>query len=318
LLRSAIDRAVALPRTVVIFDSLNNIKGYRYELWCLARGAGTRYAMVHIDTPEETCADWNSARAVDATYPADIFADLIRRFERPDARNRWDAPLFTVQPLRGVEHVAEQTKAVVAAVTEASKNVAVAAAAAAGATVVGATGRDLKPNLATTNAALSCRFFERFFFPTDAEQCIVLFNSRWCVMFKSEIIYCSSNSSQLESVRGDRHCENYLFGNIDVLHHAFFCFAATNLLNEIDCAAQKVVDTICEAQVAAGSGSVGVVRFGESLPTLNLQRSVPLQELRRWKRSFMKLATRTHFNKLTDAKYVEQMFIHYLRDNVTA
>ncbi len=26
------------------------------------------------------------------------FEDLASRFERPDAKNRWDAPLFTVSP----------------------------------------------------------------------------------------------------------------------------------------------------------------------------------------------------------------------------
>jgi tRNA uridine 5-carbamoylmethylation protein Kti12 len=29
---------------------------------------------------------------------ADRLEDLLRRFETPDSRNRWDAPLFTVKP----------------------------------------------------------------------------------------------------------------------------------------------------------------------------------------------------------------------------
>ena len=29
-------------------------------------------------------------------YEVDIFEDLIRRFEEPEGRNRWDSPLFTV------------------------------------------------------------------------------------------------------------------------------------------------------------------------------------------------------------------------------
>ena len=40
------------------------------------------------------------------------------RFERPDSRNRWDSPLFTVHPLLGPEHTQRELEAVVAAVTE--------------------------------------------------------------------------------------------------------------------------------------------------------------------------------------------------------
>jgi hypothetical protein len=49
LLRSAVDRAVSKD-SIVIVDSLNNIKGYRYELWCLARAAGILYCLVFFET----------------------------------------------------------------------------------------------------------------------------------------------------------------------------------------------------------------------------------------------------------------------------
>jgi protein KTI12 len=48
LLRSAVDRAVSKD-SIVIVDSLNNIKGYRYELWCLARAAGILYCLVFFE-----------------------------------------------------------------------------------------------------------------------------------------------------------------------------------------------------------------------------------------------------------------------------
>lgn len=155
LLKSSIDRGLAHPHTVVIFDSLNNIKGYRYELWCLARSAATRYAMVHIDTPVETCREWNELRNGDS-FPSDIFEDLATRFERPDARNRWDAPLFSINPLLDSDQITKNIEAIVRVVVEESQNDAVAAAAAVGASVVGSTGKELTPNLATTNASLSC------------------------------------------------------------------------------------------------------------------------------------------------------------------
>jgi len=45
-----------------VFDTLNNIKGYRYELWCIAKAAGTRYCVLWVHTPAETCRAWNAAR----------------------------------------------------------------------------------------------------------------------------------------------------------------------------------------------------------------------------------------------------------------
>ncbi|KAF5842848.1 chromatin associated protein KTI12-domain-containing protein [Dunaliella salina] len=96
LLKSTVERCIG-RKGVTILDSINNIKGFRYELWCIAKAAGTRYCMVHVDTPVEQCKAWNAARNGDK-YSDTIFDDLACRYERPDARNRWDAPLFTIKP----------------------------------------------------------------------------------------------------------------------------------------------------------------------------------------------------------------------------
>ena len=152
LLRSAVDRSLTKSR-VVIFDSLNNIKGYRYELWCIARSMGTRYCMVHVDSPLERCQEWNLSRAGDK-YSEAIFEDLASRFERPDARNRWDAPLFTVRPELGKAHIDEQVAAVAAASIE-NAAVATKAAVAAGASAVAPAGKNLQPNLATAVSSLA-------------------------------------------------------------------------------------------------------------------------------------------------------------------
>jgi tRNA uridine 5-carbamoylmethylation protein Kti12 len=39
LLKSTVDRLLYKDGPVVILDSGNHIKGYRYELWCIARQA---------------------------------------------------------------------------------------------------------------------------------------------------------------------------------------------------------------------------------------------------------------------------------------
>ncbi|CAN1235461.1 Protein KTI12 homolog [Linum perenne] len=76
--------------SIIIVDSLNSIKGYRYELWCLARATGIRYCVVFCDVEGNQCQQWNEGRKEkgEAAYDDAIFDDLARRFERPDSRNR--------------------------------------------------------------------------------------------------------------------------------------------------------------------------------------------------------------------------------------
>ncbi|KAF2620862.1 hypothetical protein F2Q68_00040756, partial [Brassica cretica] len=83
-----------------------HIKGYRYELWCIARAAGIRYCVVYCDVDEAGCREWNKERSDrgEASYEEGVFEDLVRRFERPKRRNRWDSPLFELYPSRdGIE-----------------------------------------------------------------------------------------------------------------------------------------------------------------------------------------------------------------------
>lgn len=93
-LKSAAERALA-PNTAVIVDSLNYIKGFRYELFCVAKAASARYVVIHARAPPETCLAQDAARP-DAYGPA-LVAALIARFEEPSSRNRWDSPLHVVE-----------------------------------------------------------------------------------------------------------------------------------------------------------------------------------------------------------------------------
>ncbi|KAJ6798438.1 protein KTI12-like protein [Iris pallida] len=99
VLRSEVDRSVSKD-SIIVVDSLNNIKGYRYELWCLARAAGIRYCVIYCDTGDDQCREWNNQRQENSqsAYDTKIFEDLVRRFERPERRNRWDSPLFELSP----------------------------------------------------------------------------------------------------------------------------------------------------------------------------------------------------------------------------
>ncbi|KAK9845599.1 hypothetical protein WJX84_006362 [Apatococcus fuscideae] len=95
-LKAAVERSLT-KSSIVIFDSLNNIKGYRYEIWCVARACGCRYCLVHADIPGPVASAWNTSRASES-YSSAVYKDLAGRYEMPDSKNRWEAPLFRIDP----------------------------------------------------------------------------------------------------------------------------------------------------------------------------------------------------------------------------
>uniref|UniRef100_A0A3P8TMC9 Protein KTI12 homolog n=1 Tax=Amphiprion percula TaxID=161767 RepID=A0A3P8TMC9_AMPPE len=94
-LKAEVERKVTKD-DIVILDSLNYIKGYRYELFCLIKHTQTPHCLVYCLTSDEQSSLWNTSREAAEQYNQDIFDALVQRFEAPDSRNRWDSPLFTI------------------------------------------------------------------------------------------------------------------------------------------------------------------------------------------------------------------------------
>ncbi|GAB1524682.1 kti12, chromatin associated [Rhizoctonia solani] len=92
-LLSAIVRDLS-KNTILIVDSLNYIKGFRYQMYCAAREVGVRVATVFVVATPEMCKEWNQKR--EDRYSDATFDNLIQRYEEPNSMVRWDAPLFTV------------------------------------------------------------------------------------------------------------------------------------------------------------------------------------------------------------------------------
>mmetsp|Transcript_20345 Transcript_20345/g.31415 ORF Transcript_20345/g.31415 Transcript_20345/m.31415 type:complete len:431 (-) Transcript_20345:227-1519(-) len=85
--------------TLVILDSLNYIKGYRYELHCISKAAGERHGVVWLLNGASVAKEWNSNRRKvlgDACFTDQAMDELMQRYEPPDARNRWDKPLYRI------------------------------------------------------------------------------------------------------------------------------------------------------------------------------------------------------------------------------
>ena len=190
---------------------------------------------MHCDVPIQTSAEWNAARDSSAAYSQAVFDDLSSRFERPDSRNRWDKPLYTINTAEDLgSHVSE----IVVSMTNTGH--------AAGNRQQASSSSDLVPTSATSNPALS----------------------------------------------------------------------ATNLLHEVDKAAQEVIAAVNEAQSAAAGGPAGQVTLGHSIQPLVLQEVVSMPELRRHKRAFIKLATQISNNRVQSAQDAKRMFADYLQTNL--
>ena len=98
LLKSLVER-VLTKDNVVILDSLNYIKGFRYELYCVSKHLDSTHCILYCGTPVETAREWNEGRSREEDrYSSDVLEALAMRFEAPDSRNRWDSPLFVVYP----------------------------------------------------------------------------------------------------------------------------------------------------------------------------------------------------------------------------
>ncbi|XP_058745556.1 protein KTI12 homolog [Vicia villosa] len=230
VLRSEVDRSLSKD-TVIIVDSLNSIKGYRYELWCLARAAGIRYCVVYCDVEDSDCRKWNQERRENGEdgYDDVIFEDLVRRFEKPERRNRWDSPLFELRSSDFGSIVDEVVSYITKKVDSKTRDVKI-----------------LQPTIATQTARSS-----------DA-----------------------------------------------------------NSLYELDKATQEVTNAIAEAQSRdLGMLPANGISIGKDLPPINLSRSVGLPELRRLRRTFMKLTGQTSLSGRappSDSDSAKRMFIDYL------
>jgi len=83
---------------VVIVDSLNYIKGFRYEVFCRSRSQKTTNCVVYCEASKDVVQSRNNSRTTtEERWNPLLLDDLNARFEVPNPRNRWDRPLLTVR-----------------------------------------------------------------------------------------------------------------------------------------------------------------------------------------------------------------------------
>ena len=82
---------------IVILDAMNYIKGFRYELYCLARNAQTTLCLLYCDSDLDVCQQICEKQDYENPHPPHLFTDYAQRMETPDPAKRWDKPLFIVR-----------------------------------------------------------------------------------------------------------------------------------------------------------------------------------------------------------------------------
>ena len=303
LLKSAVDHALS-TECFVICDSLNYIKGFRYELHCLARTLRTPHCTVWVQCDDETRKARQKERQDTGAYPEQVFEDLRLRFEAPNEKNRWDAPLFLVaaaqpassEPLTSAatEHepesepnpnlaAADVTSVFSTEAAPSSWRRKTAAPPSSSSFRAAPKDRESKPEGATalyfTSSAAS---------PTNAAGPP---EASFQAIFdhSMQVPAAQPNSSTLSAPRG-----------------------AANTLYELDNTSQQVVNLIVSAQKDA-SGSTGtpvvMLDFDRSM---TLHRHVGVAELQRHRRQFVTLNTKNPPPADADKKALGALFIDFL------
>jgi protein KTI12 len=102
---------------------MNYIKGFRYELFCIAKSYGMMHGVIWVLCPSDAGDAWNDLRirqiqkntdmvgdTGNEFYTQDMMNALRLRFEPPDQRNRWDRPLFRVNVTSAKDYIMTEKK----------------------------------------------------------------------------------------------------------------------------------------------------------------------------------------------------------------
>jgi protein KTI12 len=86
---SAVERHLN-QKDCIIVDSLNYIKGFRYQLTCIAKALQTPFVIVNV------MCDLESSLNNLGDYELEEITNLYQRFEEPSIKNKWENPVINV------------------------------------------------------------------------------------------------------------------------------------------------------------------------------------------------------------------------------
>lgn len=333
-LKSAFDRAVATSnkKTLVILDSLNYIKGFRYELHCISKAAGERHGILWVLNRASVVEEWNENRPSDLkereAYSRELLLELIQRYEPPDERNRWDKPMYAVDvaPQGNIDSKSEAVKKSVYNMHALGESLASGQGKETN-TVPQPT--DTVPPLQKKSAFSRAKRKPPTPAATVNAAATEATNAKPLPVMQQVDQMSLPASTQDPSVPHETPPQSEsLEDQIDEMLNAFLSSkelkqgastqqhiaVSANVLSEMDAISTRLVSAISSAQAIHTGGKLQVP-FGGSTHAMNCPRIAALPELRRLRRQYLQWVS-THPPDNTSEKGIVESFLKYLEDQL--
>ena len=283
-IKAQVDRYMNHSHRLVICDSLNYIKGYRYELHCLSKAATQRHGVIWVLNAPAVAQVWNEERSVNDKkeyyYTDQQMQELIQRYEPPDARNRWDKPLYRIDltPTSGANTT---NQAAEAALSQSVYNM-----------------HDLS-KVITTDAAVAptkhgvVKKKSSAFRPKKKASEGYEPDSTATVSADPDITHCQKPQETIKSLEEqlDDILDSFLGTDVAQLKEGISTRqnlnAESNVLHEVDSLTQQVCNAIERSQ-SQGLMRISISDYGDPAIVMESTRKLPLSELKRMRKQYIR------------------------------
>ncbi|KAL3767840.1 hypothetical protein ACHAWU_007318 [Discostella pseudostelligera] len=352
--RSDGDNRRSSGSTLVILDSLNYIKGYRYELYCISKAAGERHGVIWImgsssdgdanQTMGATSASDELAKArnrqrrdvndddPDGYYQDDETLDaLVLRYEPPDDKNRWENPLYKVD-VTSVLPWGKDGTLVIPADDDTNSNTQLKTNPKEDSNVKEPIENDPKPVMQSasgfkrrskkTTASVQHPVTS---IPTPQSKVPSSMASRTAVA-SSTTELCNSKKQKMEDVI-DEILDSFFISTAPLqegMSTLKLVSAESNVLNEADSFTQRINNEILLAQKMAiaqsETSTSGMKRItienGKRQRTMKLSKPLHMDELRNCRRQFLKWISTHPMQAGTMEEDIVEVYISFIESNV--
>jgi protein KTI12 len=313
-LKAKVDRSLQ-EKTLVICDSLNYIKGYRYELHCLSKAAKQQHGIVWILNSQ--AIDWNRIRQTekpDQSFTDDQMRELIQRYEPPDSRNRWDKPLWRVDLSPASESTDETAQE---ALKQSVYNMhELSEAMNSGSSTLTAPVMPVN-NKPTTSPLTKGAGFKRIR-PSDRTPSVT-----------NEENTTETNNANTVIELKEEEPKKTLEEQIDAILDEFLLNVAplkeglstrqhvnaqSNVLHEVDSLTLQVCNALVASQAQNYGSFVTLTEFGEPI-NMSCRRQIPLTELKRLRKQYVRWVSKVPPDDTSHRGLVES-FVQYVEAQV--
>ena len=330
-LKSQFDRTNKAPKTLVILDSLNYIKGLRYELHVISKAVGERHGILWVLNRVNVVEEWNNQRPVDEQYRPQLLKELIQRYEPPDQRNRWDKPLYTIDvapPQSQQQNSSRENNddSKTAALSQSVYNMHdLSDAIGESKSTTAAAGGSVECHAATKPKPKKKSAFSRAKAKPKKEPCPAVPPQQ-----QQQVETPIANTNQVEGESKPLQPKKTVEETLDEILDQFLrnvqplkAGAATqlhvatdaNVLQELDATTTKLIAAISNAQTVHTGGKLQISTTGGETLHMECQRVVALPELRRLRKQFMTWVG-THPPEDSSEKGISEWFLRYIEDQL--